>query len=78
MVYCLSESDPGQRMLTSKASPAALLAAWDSADYPSAPLTPGQRAAINAISSYETDTETAEDPTGIYIYTYIYLYRYRC
>lgn len=52
-------------MLATKTSVAALLAAWDSAESPSAPITSAQRDAIDAISAKETDEAgTAEDITG--------------
>ena len=53
-------------MSASKSSVAALLAAWDSAESPSAPLTSAQRDAINAISTKDPDDAvTAEDITGL-------------
>ena len=52
-------------MTASKSSAAALLAAWDSAESPSAPLTSAQRDAIDAIKSKEgEDAGTAEDIPG--------------
>ena len=55
-------------MSASKSSVAALLAAWDSAESPTAPLTSVQRDAIGAISKKETDDAgTAEDITGLLI-----------
>ena len=57
-------------MTASKSSVAALLAAWDSAESPSAPITSLQREAIDAISAKETDdTGTAEDITGLPTFT---------
>ena len=52
-------------MTASKSSAAALLAAWDSAESPSAPLTSAQRDAIDALKSKEgEDAGTAEDIPG--------------
>ena len=52
-------------MTSSKSSAAALLAAWDSAESPSAPLTSAQRDAIDALKSKEgEDAGTAEDIPG--------------